>query len=52
MITPVGRVKHAHGEFLVNGGEAGEVTMALRRQLTEIQRGVAPDPHGWMTRLA
>ncbi|MCP2260076.1 branched-chain amino acid aminotransferase [Streptoalloteichus tenebrarius] len=52
VITPVGRVKHAHGEFLVNGGEAGEVTMALRRQLTEIQRGVAPDPHGWMTRLA
>ncbi|WP_073482397.1 branched-chain amino acid aminotransferase [Streptoalloteichus hindustanus] len=51
VITPVGRVKHARGEFLVNGGEAGEVTMALRRQLTDLQRGVTPDPHGWMHQL-
>ena len=50
VITPVGRVKHADGEFLVNGGEAGEVTMKLREALTGIQRGGA-DTHGWMTRL-
>ncbi|GGM54175.1 branched-chain-amino-acid aminotransferase [Longimycelium tulufanense] len=52
VITPVGRVKHAHGEFLINNGAAGEVSMRLRRHLTDIQRGLVADPHGWMTRLA
>jgi branched-chain amino acid aminotransferase len=51
VITPVGRVKHEGGEFLVNGGEAGEVTMNLRRQLTAIQRG-GEDVHGWMRAFA
>ena len=30
---------------------AGEVTQAIRRELTEIQYGRAPDRHGWMVRL-
>jgi branched-chain amino acid aminotransferase len=51
VITPVGRVKHADGEFLVNGGEAGAVTMKLREALTGIQRG-GVDTHGWMRTFA
>lgn len=51
VITPVGRVKHAGGEFLINGGESGELTMKLRGALTSVQTGGA-DPHGWMTTLA
>jgi branched-chain amino acid aminotransferase len=52
VITPVGRVKHAGGEFLIAGGAPGEVTMKLRAELTGIQEGTRPDPHGWMHKLA
>ncbi|GAB2915008.1 branched-chain amino acid aminotransferase [Rhodococcus aerolatus] len=51
VITPVGRVKHAEGEFEVAGGQAGPVTLGLRETLTGIQRGSVADPHGWMTTL-
>ncbi|HEV7647976.1 MAG TPA: branched-chain amino acid aminotransferase [Actinophytocola sp.] len=52
VITPVGSVKHAEGEFTINGSATGEVSMRLREALTAIQRGTAPDPHGWMTQLS
>jgi branched-chain amino acid aminotransferase len=52
VITPVGFVKHADGEFAVSGGQTGEVTMKLREALTSLQRGQTEDTHGWMTRLA
>jgi branched-chain amino acid aminotransferase len=51
VITPVGRVQHAEGGFEVGGNQAGPVTLALREQLTGIQRGSVADPHGWMTTL-
>ncbi|HET6501213.1 MAG TPA: branched-chain amino acid aminotransferase [Amycolatopsis sp.] len=52
VITPVGRVKHADGEFLVAGGEPGALTMKLRAELTGVQEGTRPDPHGWMHPLS
>uniref|UniRef100_UPI002621938B aminotransferase class IV n=1 Tax=uncultured Mycolicibacterium sp. TaxID=2320817 RepID=UPI002621938B len=51
VITPVGRVKYADGEFTIGDGTPGEITMALRDTLTGIQRGTFADTHGWMTRL-
>ncbi|MGC0364530.1 branched-chain amino acid aminotransferase [Rhodococcus sp. 27YEA15] len=51
VITPVGRVKSAEGEFVIGDGEPGEVTLALRDTLTGIQRGTFADTHGWMTKL-
>ena len=51
VITPVGSVKHAEGGFEISGGGPGAVTMELRRALTDLQRGVSPDPHGWMVPL-
>ncbi|PRQ11172.1 branched chain amino acid aminotransferase [Corynebacterium sp. 13CS0277] len=51
VITPVGTVKSAHGDFTVGGGATGRITMQLREQLTGIQRGTVPDTHGWMTTL-
>ncbi|MET8650370.1 MULTISPECIES: branched-chain amino acid aminotransferase [Nocardia] len=48
VITPVGWVRSAEGEFTIGGGEPGEVTMALRDTLTGIQRGTFEDIHGWM----
>jgi branched-chain amino acid aminotransferase len=52
VITPVGSVKHAEGSFTINGGGPGVVSMRMRDALTAVQRGTAPDSHGWMTRLS
>ncbi len=50
---PVSHVKHGEGEFTIaDGGEPGEITMALRDTLTGIQRGTFADTHGWMARLS
>ncbi|SDH10835.1 branched-chain amino acid aminotransferase [Lentzea fradiae] len=51
VITPVGHVKHAGGEFDIAGGATGPVTMKLRERLTGLQHGHAADDHGWMTKL-
>ncbi|AEA26713.1 branched-chain amino acid aminotransferase [Pseudonocardia benzenivorans] len=51
VITPIGKVKHPGGEVVVGNGEPGPVTLQLRKLLTDIQRGVAPDTHSWMTTL-
>lgn len=48
VITPIGTVKHSHGEFQVNHGEAGAITMQLRERLTGIQHGTVDDIHGWV----
>ncbi|MDU0478101.1 branched-chain amino acid aminotransferase [Staphylococcus chromogenes] len=47
VITPVGTVKSKSGEFQINEGQTGEITMQLRDALTGIQRGAKPDKHGW-----
>lgn len=47
VITPVGTVKSAAGEFSVGDGQPGPVTMRLRELLLDIQHGRAADPHGW-----
>lgn len=52
VITPVGRVKHVGGEFTIGSGEPGEITMQLRAELTGIQTGTRPDPHGWIYPLS
>jgi branched-chain amino acid aminotransferase len=52
VITPVGAVKSAHGSWTVGDGRPGTVTMRLRQALVDIQRGAAPDAHGWMRPVA
>ncbi|MGW0251665.1 branched-chain amino acid aminotransferase [Nocardia goodfellowii] len=52
VITPVGSVRSADGEFTIGGGQPGEVTMALRDTLTGIQRGTFADIHGWMNPMS
>lgn len=51
VITPIGRLL---GDGLDVGdidAPAGELTMSLRQELTDIQYGRIPDRHGWLTRL-
>jgi branched-chain amino acid aminotransferase len=51
VITPIGTVRFPEGEFAVADGGSGEVTMALRQELVDIQRGRAEDPFGWVHRV-
>jgi branched-chain amino acid aminotransferase len=52
VLTPVGHVKSAKGEFLINGGQTGPVAQRLRDALLDIQHGVTPDSHSWMHTVA
>ena len=51
VITPIGVVRSQDGEFTIADGGPGEVTMALRQRLVDIQRGRAEDPFGWVQRV-
>jgi branched-chain amino acid aminotransferase len=52
VVTPIGRLAGGTFDSKVADGEPGELTMAIRGQLTDIQYGRAADRHGWMRRLA
>jgi branched-chain amino acid aminotransferase len=51
VVTPVGKVASQAGEFLIASGGPGQLTQKLKTRLVDIQRGAAPDPHGWMLKL-
>ncbi|GAB7043406.1 MULTISPECIES: branched-chain amino acid aminotransferase [Catenuloplanes] len=51
VITPIGEARFPSGSFTVGGGGSGEVTMSLRQRLVDIQRGSAPDTHGWIHKI-
>ena len=51
VITPIGELK---GEGFTIGdisAPAGDITMSIRKELTDIQYGRLPDRHGWLVRL-
>jgi len=52
VVTPIGSVKGADGGFTIGGQSIGPVTQRLRSALVNIQRGTAPDPHGWVEEIA
>ena len=52
VVTPVGKVADHDGEFVIGSGGPGQLTQKLKSRLVAIQRGEAPDPHGWVMRLA
>lgn len=51
VVTSVGRVAGREGEFTIGSGGPGQITSKLKERLVAIQRGEAPDPHGWVVRL-
>ncbi|TIX50476.1 branched-chain amino acid aminotransferase [Alteraurantiacibacter aquimixticola] len=52
VVTPVGHVEGRKHDFTIGTGGPGQVTSMLRDKLVAIQRGSAPDPHGWVTKLS
>jgi branched-chain amino acid aminotransferase len=51
VITPVGGVKSAGGDWVIGDGTPGPVTLKLREELMGIQYGERPDPHGWIHKI-
>jgi branched-chain amino acid aminotransferase len=51
VVTPIGRVRGRSRDFRIGNGGPGELTSRLREQLVAIQKGDAPDPHGWVRRI-
>ena len=51
VVTPVGHVKSRIGNWTVGDGNAGEVTMRLRKALLDIQTGQVPDKHAWLHKI-
>jgi branched-chain amino acid aminotransferase len=51
VVTPIALVKAADFEIGSADAPAGELTLSLRQELTDIQYGRLPDTHGWMMRL-
>ncbi|BAV65004.1 branched-chain amino acid aminotransferase [Sphingobium cloacae] len=51
VVTAIGTVKSAEGDFTIGNGDGGMVTEALRADLTGIQRGTVADPANWVHRL-
>ncbi len=51
VITPVGAVRSAAGEWAIGDGTPGPVTRRLREELLGIQYGDRPDPYGWVHKI-
>ena len=51
VVTPIAMLKAKDFEIGSADALAGELTMSLRAELTDIQYGRRADPHGWMLRL-
>ena len=51
VVTPIGQLKGKDFSVGDLNAPAGEVTMSLRKELTDIQYGRLPDRHGWLVRL-
>jgi len=50
-LSPVGKLVFHGEEINVRDGEAGPNTAKLRKALQDIQYGLAPDTHGWLTEV-
>jgi branched-chain amino acid aminotransferase len=51
VLSGVGTVRSAYGEWTIGDGQEGPVTRRLREALTQIHYGEAADPYGWMWKV-
>jgi branched-chain amino acid aminotransferase len=51
VVTPIGKVTSADFSFAIGAGGPGQLTQKLKGRLVDIQRGHAPDPHHWVSRV-
>ncbi|RYY32308.1 MAG: branched chain amino acid aminotransferase, partial [Sphingomonadales bacterium] len=51
VVTSIGKVRGRDFEFTIGNQGPGLVAQKLKSDLVDIQRGRAPDRHGWLQRL-
>ncbi len=51
VISPVGQITYKHEDYIVAGGEMGELSQRLYDEIMAIQYGEKDDPHGWRVRI-
>lgn len=51
VVTPIAHMAMGEHRFTIASGGPGQVTVRLRQALVDLQRGAAPDPHGWRHRV-
>ncbi|WP_298334164.1 branched-chain amino acid aminotransferase [uncultured Erythrobacter sp.] len=51
VVTPVGTVASASGEFTIGTGGIGQMAQKMREKLVGVQNGRVEDQHGWVTRV-
>ncbi|MDZ7642706.1 MAG: branched-chain amino acid aminotransferase [Desulfurivibrio sp.] len=51
VISPVGSLHYQGRDCVINQGQTGELSRRLFDELTAIQSGRQPDPHGWVITL-
>ena len=52
VVTPIGKVASRDGGFTIGTGGTGQTTQRMLDALSAIQRGRAPDQHGWLQPVA
>jgi branched-chain amino acid aminotransferase len=52
VISPVGEFCYKGETIMVNNGKAGELAQRLFDTIQSLQRGMLPDPHNWLVRVA
>jgi branched-chain amino acid aminotransferase len=51
VVAPIGKVSAPDFSFTIGSGGPGQLTQKLKARLIDIQRGIAPDHHGWVNRI-
>lgn len=52
IVSPVGQIYYKEKEYLINGGEIGELTKNLYNEILQIQYGEKEDPFGWRVKIS
>ncbi len=52
VISPVGEFCYKGKSIMVNKGKTGELSQRLFDGIQALQRGMTPDPHNWLVRVA
>jgi branched-chain amino acid aminotransferase len=52
VISPVGELAFEGGALSIGQGKVGPVASRLYEEISALQRGTRPDPHGWVVKVA
>jgi branched-chain amino acid aminotransferase len=52
VVSPVGQMTFNHEDFIISGGETGELSQKLYNEIFDIQYAKKEDPYGWRMKIA